>query len=88
MWTGEATGLQQCSVDPLPIHSRLLQCRVARRFGIVQRVRAAPPHCPPIASHYSAGRPDSSVLRDACEKCGRATRRDDYRSVEDIISYS
>jgi hypothetical protein len=41
-----------------------------------------------IASHYSVERPDSSVLRGACEQRGRATRRDDYRSVEDIISYS
>jgi hypothetical protein len=41
-----------------------------------------------IASHYSAERPDSSVLRGACEQRGRATRRDGYRSVEDFISYS
>jgi hypothetical protein len=67
VWTGEAAGLQQCSADPLPIHSRPLQYRVTRQFGIVRRVRAAPPHCPPIASHYSAGQPDSSVLRGACE---------------------
>jgi hypothetical protein len=54
----------------------------------VQRVRTALTCCPLIASHYSAERPDSSVLRGACEQCGRATRRDDYRSIEDIISYS
>jgi hypothetical protein len=67
VWTGEAAGLQQCSADPLPIHSRPLQCQVTRQFGNVRRVRAAPPHCPLIASHYSVKRPDSSVLRDACE---------------------
>jgi hypothetical protein len=67
VWTGEAVGLQQCSADPLPIHRRPLQCRVTRQFGIVRRVRASPPRCPLIASHYSAERPDSSVLRSACE---------------------
>jgi hypothetical protein len=41
-----------------------------------------------MASHYSTERPDSLVLRGACEQRGRATRRDGYRSVEDIISYS
>jgi hypothetical protein len=51
-------------------------------------VRAAPPCCPPIASHYDAERPDRSVLHGACEQHGRITRRDDYRSVEGIISYS
>jgi hypothetical protein len=40
------------------------------------------------ASHYSAERPDSLVLRGACEQHGRTTRRDGYRSVEGIISYS
>jgi hypothetical protein len=88
MWTCEAAGLQQCSADPLPIHSWLLQYRVTRPFGVVRRVRTAPTCCSLIASHYSAERPDSSVLRGACEQRGRATRRDDYRSVEDIISYS
>jgi hypothetical protein len=61
---------------------------VTRQLGVVRRVRAAPPCCPLIASHYSAERPDSSVLRCACEQRVRAIRRDDYRSVEDIISYS
>jgi hypothetical protein len=61
---------------------------VTRQFGVVRRVRTAPTCCPLIASHYSAERPDSSVLRDACEQRGRATIRDDFRSVEDIISYS
>jgi hypothetical protein len=88
MWTGEAAGLQQCSVDSLPIHHRPLQCRVTRQLGVVRRVRAAPPCCPLIASHYSAERLDSSVLRGACEQRGRATRRDGYHSVEGIISYS
>jgi hypothetical protein len=41
VWTGEAAGLQQCSADPLPIHSRPLQCRLTQRFGIMRRVRAA-----------------------------------------------
>jgi hypothetical protein len=75
MWTGEAAGLQQCSADPLPIHRRPLQCRVTRQLGVVRRVRAAPPCWPLIASHYSAERPDRSVLHG-------------YRSVEGIISYS
>jgi hypothetical protein len=88
VWTGEAAGLQQCSADPLPIHHRPLQCRVTRQLGVVRRVRAAPPCCPLIASHYGAERPDRSVLRDACEQRGRTTRRDGYRSVEGIISYS
>jgi hypothetical protein len=44
--------------------------------------------CPLIASHYSVERPDSSVLRGVCKQRGRATRRDGYRSVEDIITYS
>jgi hypothetical protein len=88
VWTGEAVGLQQCSADPLPIHHRPLQCRVTRQFGVVRHVHAAPSCCPLIASHYSAERPDSSVLRGACEQRGRATRRDGYHSVEDIISYS
>jgi hypothetical protein len=88
MWTGEAAGLQQCSADPLPIHSRPLQCRVTRQFDVMRRVRTVPPCCPLIASHYSAERPDSSVLRGACEQCGGATRRDGNRSVEDIISYT
>jgi hypothetical protein len=88
VWTGEAAGLQQCSADPLPIHRRPLQCRVTRQLGVVRRVRAAPPCCPLIASHYGAERPDRSVLRGACEQRGRTTRRDGYRSVEGIISYS
>jgi hypothetical protein len=88
VWTGEAAGLQQCSADPLPIHSWLLHYRVTRQFGVVRRVRITPTCCPLIASHYSAERLDSSVLRGACEQRGRATRRDGYRSVEDIISYS
>jgi hypothetical protein len=88
VWTGEAAGLQQCSTDPLPIHRRPLQCRVTRQFGIVRRVRAAPPCCPLIASHYNAERPDSSMLRGACEQRGRTSRRDGNRSVEDIISYT
>jgi hypothetical protein len=67
VWTGEAAGLQQCSADSLPIHRRLLQCQVTRQFGIVRRVRAAPPRCPLIASHYSVEQPDSSVLHGACE---------------------
>jgi hypothetical protein len=74
VWTGEAAGLQQY--------------RVTRQFGVVRRVRTAPTCCPFIASRYNAERPDSSVLRDACEQRGKATRRDGYRSVEDIISYS
>jgi hypothetical protein len=88
VWTGEAAGLQQCSVHPLPIYSRPLQYRVTRQFDVVRRVRTALTCYPLIASHYSAERPDSSVLRGACEQRGRATRRDDYRSVEDIITYS
>jgi hypothetical protein len=51
-------------------------------------VRTALTCCPLIASHYSAERPDSSVLRGACEQRGRATICDGYCSVEDIISYS
>jgi hypothetical protein len=88
VWTREAAGLQQCSADPLPIHSWLLHYWVTRQFGVVRRVRITPTCCPLIASHYSAERLDSSVLRGACEQRGRATRRDGYRSVEDIISYS
>jgi hypothetical protein len=88
LWTGEAAGLQQCGADPLPIHHRPLQCRVTRQFGVVRRVHAAPPCCPLIASHYGAERPDRSVLHGACEQRGRTTRRDSYRSVEGIISYS
>jgi hypothetical protein len=88
VWTGEAAGLQQCSADPLPIHRRPLQCQVTRQLGVVRRVRATPPCCPLIASHYGAERPDRSVLRDAYEQRGRTTRRDGYRSVEGIISYS
>jgi hypothetical protein len=88
MWSGEAAGLQQCGVDPLPIHRRLLQCRVTQQLGVVRRVRNASPCCPLIASHYGAERPDRSVLCGACEQRGRTTRRDSYRSVEDIISYS
>ncbi len=88
VWAGEAAGLQQCSADPLPIHSRPLQCRATRRLGVGRRVRAAPPCCPLVASRYSAERPDRSVLRGACEQRGRTTRRDGYRSVEGIISYS
>jgi hypothetical protein len=88
VWTGEAAGLQQCSADPLPIHRRPLQCRVTRQLGVVRRVRVAPPCCPLIASHYGVERPDRSELRDACEQRGRTTRRDGYRNVEDIISYS
>jgi hypothetical protein len=88
VWAGEAAWLQQCSADPLPIHRRPLQCRATRRLGVGRRVRAAPPYCPLIPSHYGAERPDRSVLRGACEQRGRTTRRDDYRSVEGIISYS
>jgi hypothetical protein len=55
VWVGEAAGLQQCNADPLPIHRRPLQCRVTRRLGVGQHVRAAPPCCPLVASHYSAG---------------------------------
>jgi hypothetical protein len=88
VWTGEAAGPQQCSADPLPIHRRPLQCRVTRQLSVVQHVRAAPPCCPLIASHYGAERPDRSVLRGACEQLGRTTRRDGYRSIEGIISYS
>jgi hypothetical protein len=54
----------------------------------MQRMRTALTCCPLIASRYSVERPDSLVLRGACEQRGRATRRDSYRSVEDIISYS
>jgi hypothetical protein len=88
MWTGEAAGLQQCSTDPFHIHRGPLQCWVIRQLGVVRRVRAAPPCCPLIASHYSAELPDRSVLRGACEQRGRTTRRDGYRSIEGIISYS
>jgi hypothetical protein len=88
VWAGEAAGLHQCSVDPLPIHRRPLQCRVTRQLGVVRRVRAAPPCCPLITSHYGVERPDRSVLCGACEQRGRTTRRDNYRSVEGIISYS
>jgi hypothetical protein len=88
VWAGEAAGLQQCSANPLPIHRRPLQCRATRRLGVGRRVRAAPPCCPLIASHYGVERPDRSVLRGACEQRGRTTRRDSYRSVEVIISYS
>jgi hypothetical protein len=88
VWTGEAAGLQQCSADPLPIHRRPLQCRVTRQLSVVRRVRAVTPCCPLIASHYGAERPDRSVLRGACEQRGRTTRRDGYRSIEGIISYS
>jgi hypothetical protein len=88
VWTGEAAGLQQCSADPLPIHHRLLQCRMTRQHGVVWRVRAAPPCYPLIASYYSAERPDGSVLCGTCEQRGRTTRRDGYHSVEGIISYS
>jgi hypothetical protein len=88
VWAGEAVGLQQCSANPLPIHRRPLQCRATRRLGVGRRVRAAPPCCPLVASHYSAEQPNRSVLRGACEQRGRTTRRDDYRSVEGIINYS
>jgi hypothetical protein len=88
VWAGEATGLQQCSADPLPIHRRPLQCWATRRLGVGQRMRAAPPYCPLVASHYSAEQPNRSVLRGACEQHGRTTRRDGYRSVEGIISHS
>jgi hypothetical protein len=54
VWAGEAAGLQQYSADPLPIHRRPLQCRATRRLGVGRRVRAAPPCCPLIASHYGA----------------------------------
>jgi hypothetical protein len=57
-------------------------------FGVVRRVRTTLTYCPLIASHYSVERPDSSVLSGTCEQRGRATRRDGYRSVGDIISYS
>jgi hypothetical protein len=88
VWTGEAAGLQQCSADPLSIHRRPLQCRVTRQLGVMRCVRATPPCCPLIASHYGAERLDRSVLRGACEQRGRTTKRDGYRSIEDIISYS
>jgi hypothetical protein len=88
VWTGEAAGLQQCSADPLPIRRRPLQCQVTRRLGVGQRVHAAPPCCPLVASHYGVERPDRLVLRGACEQRGRTTRRDGYRSIEGIISYS
>jgi hypothetical protein len=88
MWSREAAGLQQCGADLLPIHHRPLQCRVPRQLGVVRHVHTAPPYCPLIASHYSAERPDRSVLHDACEQHGRTTRCDGYRSVEGIISYS
>jgi hypothetical protein len=88
VWSGEAAGLQQCGADPLPIHHRPLQCRATRQLGVMRRVRTASPYCPLIASHYGAERPDRSVLRGTCEQRGRITRRDDYRSVEGIISYS
>jgi hypothetical protein len=88
MWTGEAAGLQQCNADPLPVHRRPLQCRVTRQLGVGRRVRATPPCCPLVASHYGVERPDRSVLHGACEQRGRTTRRDGYRSVEGIISYS
>jgi hypothetical protein len=88
VWAGEAAGLQPCSADSLPIHRRPLQCRATRLLGVGRHVRAAPPCCPPIASHYGVERPDRSVLHGACEQYGRTTRRDNYRSVEDIISYS
>jgi hypothetical protein len=88
VWTGEAAVLQQCSADPLPIHHRPLQCRVTQLLGVVRRVRAAPPCCPLIASHYGAERLNRSVLRGACEQRGRTTRCDGYRSVEGIFSYS
>jgi hypothetical protein len=88
VWAGEATGLRPCSSDLLPIHRRPLQCRVTRRLSVGRRVRAVPPCCPPIASHYGAKRPDRSVLHGAGGQHGRTTRRDGYRSVEGIISYS
>jgi hypothetical protein len=88
VWAGEAAGLQQCSADPLPIHRRPLQCRATRRLGVGRRVRAAPPCCPLVASHYGAERPDRSVLRGVCEQRGRITRRDGNRGVDGIISYS
>jgi hypothetical protein len=88
VWAWEATGLQPCSADSLPIHRRPLQYRVTRWLGVGQHVRAVPPYCPPIASHYGAERPDRSVLHRACKQHGRTTRRDAYRSVEGIISYS
>jgi hypothetical protein len=88
LWTGEAAGLQQCSADPLPIHRRPLQYRVTRQLGVVRRVRAVPPYCPLIVGCYGAERPGRSALRGACEQRGRTTRRDGYRSVEGIISYS
>jgi hypothetical protein len=88
VWAGEAAGLQQCSTDPLPIHHRPLQCRVTRRLSVGRRVRAAPPCYLTIASHYGVEWPDRSVLRGACEQHGRTTRRDGYRRIEDIISYS
>jgi hypothetical protein len=88
VWSVEAAGLQQCGADPLPIHRRLLQCQTTRQLSVVQRVRTAPPCCPLIASHYGAERPDRSVLRGAYEQRGRTTRRNGYRSIEGIISYS
>jgi hypothetical protein len=87
VWAGEATGLQQCSADPLPIHRRPLQCRATRRLSVGRRVRAAPPCCSLVASRYNVEQPDRSVLRGACGQRGRTTRRDGYRSVEGIISY-
>jgi hypothetical protein len=88
VWSVEAAGLQQCGADPLPIHRIPLQCRATRQLSVVWRVRTAPPCCPLIANHYGAERPDRLVLRGACEQHGRTTRRDGYRSVEGIISYS
>jgi hypothetical protein len=43
---------------------------------------AASTRCPYTADHYK------SVLLGACEQGGRTIRRDSYRSVEGIISYS
>jgi hypothetical protein len=88
VWTGVTAGLQQYNVDPLPIHRRPLQCRVTRQLGVGRHVRAAPPCCPLIAGYYGVERPDRSALRGACEQRGKTTRRDSYRSVEGIISYS
>jgi hypothetical protein len=88
VWSVEAAGLQQCGADPLLIQRRPLQCQATRQLGVVRRVRTAPPCCPLIASHYGAERPDRSVLRSACEQRGRTIRRDGYRSIEGIISYS
>jgi hypothetical protein len=88
VWSGEAAGLQQCGADLLPIHRRPLQCRATRQLGVMRRVHTTLPCCPLIGSHYGAERPDRSVLHGACEQRGRTTRRDGYRSIEGIISYS